>query len=246
MPLLAIAHLTLAIAFAVHVVRTGREMYWIFILLSFPLFGAFIYFFAIVMPEASRSRTAQQAVRGVGRIIDPDKAYREASRDLQISPTSHNMCVLAELCIERNAFEEAIILYRQALTGLNVDAPDILAGLARAYFLKRAYDDVIATLDQLRDKNPDYHSANVHMIYARALESLGRDDEALEEYEALVRYFSGEEARCRYALLLKKVGRRDEAEDLLKAITDLPRLAPRRYVRAQREWIDLALVNLRR
>jgi hypothetical protein len=221
-------------------------MYWIFILLSFPLLGALIYFGAVIAPEMSRSRAAQKAAGGIRQFVDPDRDYREAAQKLEISPTPHNMCVLAEICVKRNAFTEAISLYRQALTGLNADAPDILASLAGAYFLVQDYTETLATLDRLRDKNPDYQSTDAHLVYARSLEELGRDDEALEEYAALVHYFRGEEARYRYAMLLKELGRRTEADRILKEVSDRTRLAPAHYAKAQREWIESARVELRR
>ena len=48
------------------------------------------------------------------------------------------------------------------------------------------------------------------MIYARALELQGKDQEALEEYRKLARYFAGEEARCRYAMMLQENGQRPD------------------------------------
>ena len=45
-------HLVVALFFAVHAVRTGREMYWLVILFSFPLLGSIAYF----LPSTCRSR----------------------------------------------------------------------------------------------------------------------------------------------------------------------------------------------
>ena len=102
----------------------------------------------------------------------------------------------------------------------------------------------LAVLDELRAKNPDYRSADAHMIYARSLEGLGRDAEALDEYAVLTRYYSGEEARCRWALTLRKVGKATEARALFEEIARSQKLAPKHYVKAQREWIDIARTNL--
>ena len=154
------------------------------------------------------------------------------------------MCALAEACIGRQAYDEAIALYRGALTGVNADAPDIMEGLARALFLKGDPAGALAALDDLRARNPDYRSADAHMIYARSLEGLARDAEAIDEYAALARYFSGEEARCRLALILRRTGRLAEARPLFEEILRAQTLAPKHYIRAQREWIDIARSNL--
>jgi len=244
MPFAALLHLLLGMTCAVHVVRTGRSYYWIFIILVFPLVGPLIYVVAELLPELLGTHAARQAASSARRILDPEKAYREASRNPQISPTAYNMCALAEACVERQSYDEAVTLYRSALVGVNAEAPDIMEGLARAHFLKGDMPEALAVLDDLRAKNPDYRSADAHMIYARSLEALGRHAEALDEYAALTRYFSGEEARCRHALILRKVGRLTEARALFEEIVRAQKLAPTRYVKAQREWIDVARANL--
>ena len=244
MPFAALLHLLLGVACAVHVVRTGRPYFWIFIILIFPVVGVLIYVIAEVLPDLIGARTTRRVASTARRFLDPEKAYREASRNLQISPTAHNMCALAEACIDRQSYDEAITLYRGALTGQNADAPDMMEGLARAHFLKGEMAQALAVLDELRAKNPDYRSADAHMIYARALEGLGRDAEALDEYAALTRYYNGEEARCRWALVLRKVGKAAEARTLFEEIARAQKLAPAHYVKAQREWIDIARTNL--
>src|SRR5882724_9770115 len=244
MPLAAIVDILLVVSCAIHVVRTGRPFFWIYIIIFFPLIGALIYVAAELLPELFGTRAARRAASSARNILDPEKDYREASRNLQISPTAYNMCALAEACVERQSYDEAITLYRGALVGVTADAPDIMKGLARACFLKGDMSGALAVLDDLRAKNPDYRSADAHMIYARSLEGLGRDAEALDEYAALTRYYNGEEARCRWALALRKVGKTAEARTLFEEIARAQKLAPKHYVKAQREWIDIARTNL--
>jgi hypothetical protein len=83
--------------------------------------------------------------------------------------------------------------------------------------------------------NPDRH-----LLYARSLELQGKFDAALYEYAALVGYYPGQEARYRYALLLKKMGRSAEAQRFLKEICQAIEYGPRHQYREQREWYDLA------
>ena len=40
-------HVVLAIICAIHVVRSGQPLYWLFILFSFPLLGSLVYFLVI-------------------------------------------------------------------------------------------------------------------------------------------------------------------------------------------------------
>src|SRR5262249_33684176 len=145
---MAVLHLALTVACGVHVIKTGRPYYWIFIILSFPLIGMLIYAVAQVIPDMSRSRAARGAMAGAKRLVDPDREYREAKRALEVSPTVHNRQRLAEVCIERGSLDEAESLYLACLNGVTKDEPDILAGLAHAQFLKGNAAAAVATLDR--------------------------------------------------------------------------------------------------
>jgi hypothetical protein len=122
----------------------------------------------------------------------------------------------------------------------------LLLGLARAQFQIGDGPAAQATLDHLQQADPNFQSADAHLIYARALELQGRNDEALAEYKSLVRYSSGEEARARYAMLLDKVGERDAAREVYTQIVKNLDLAQRHYRSAQKEWGDVAKTALRR
>ena len=83
------------------------------------------------------------------------------------------------------------------------------------------------------------------MIYARALELQGKNDEAADAYKGLVPYFAGEEARVRYATLLGKIGRRDEARALFAQVVKNLDGAPSRYRGQQKQWGDIARAALK-
>jgi len=82
------------------------------------------------------------------------------------------------------------------------------------------------------------------LLLARVYEELGETDKALEEYAALERTFAGEEARCRYALLLKKTGNRDEARRIFNEIVKSVRLSPKFHQQAQKKWVGISKRNL--
>jgi len=76
------------------------------------------------------------------------------------------------------------------------------------------------------------------------VQALGDVPAALHEYEAVVQGFPGEEARARYALLLKQNGQTAQARKLFQEILTRSDALPRYYQRDQREWIQLARSEL--
>lgn len=244
MPIAFVLTLIVQIACAVHVVRSGRDKYWIFIVLVFPLIGSAIYFFVEMLPDLMGGRTGRNLARGARQIVDPDRAYRAALAQVEVSPTAHNKRVLADACVARGSYADAVALYTETLVGHDAHEPDLLRSRAGARLLAGDCAGAIADLDTLRTHNPNYQSEEAHLIYARALECAGRESDALTEYAALTAYATGEEARCRYGLLLKKAGQHARAQTVFAEILRNVRYAPRHYRRAQAAWVDIANANV--
>ena len=240
MPFIVIVTFMIEFACAVHVVRTGRPLYWLFLIFIAPMLGCAVYFFVEMLPDLQHSRAARNAGSNLRRVVDPGRDYREAVRNLEDVDSVENKRALAALCLERGQYDEAVDLLKRCLTGVHHHDPAVMKELAEAYFKRGSYIDVIRTLDELRQHNPDYQSSAAHMLYARALDELGRYGEAESEYEALTEYFSGEEARARLALLLLKSGQPERARTEFEKIVHSVDRANKVYFRAQREWYDLA------
>jgi len=230
--------IVMQIAFAVHVIRTGRQIFWIFLIVFVPLIGCLVYFFAEILPELSNSRTARRATSTVMRPINSERDFRALMLAAEETPTADNRRKLAEAMMSKGDVDRALTLYQEALAPPHETDPVLLMGLARCQFQKGLPEATLATLDRLLAGNPGFQSNDGHLLYAMSLEAVGRLDEALTDYANLVRIYPGEEARCRYALLLKRCGRTEEAAELFQAILRGAERGGRRYGQQNREWID--------
>jgi len=237
---LYIVSIAITVIAAVHLLKTGRDMRWLFLIILLPYAGPLIYFFIEVLPSLQQNPSARRVLRRARDKVDPNRGVREGSLDYERSQNIGTASRLAEELTKAERFDEAIRVCQEARTGLFEDDPKILLSLANAQFGAKLHGDAIATLDYLRDKNPGFRSADGHLIYARALEGSGATERALEEYAALSRYYPGAEARVRQGLLYKKLGRTDSAVEILAGVLKDARLAPKHFRRSQREWIELA------
>lgn len=243
---LGIAMLAIQILVAIHAGRTGRPYYWIMLIIFLPVAGVIAYVLIELLPDIGRTRTARAAASGVVDFVDPERGYRAALREVEITNSPANRIRLADECLRSERFEEAESLYRELLTGINATEPDLMLGLARARFELGHYGSAQEILERLREANPDYRSADGHLLYARSLELQGKNAAALEEYEALVTYFPGQEAKCRYAALLAQMGKRSESQRLFGEVCRAFELMPAHARRAQSEWRDFARRELSR
>jgi hypothetical protein len=228
-----------------HAIRNGNVWPWIYVLVLLPGLGVLIYFIIEILPDLSRTRGAQKLKRSAARAIDPNKDYRAAMREVEMVGSVDAKRSLAEQLLERGQYADAIELYQSALVGQFAADPALLVGIARAQLLNGDGAGAQSSLDTLQAADPKFVSEGAHMIYARALELQGKNDDALEEYRRLVPYFAGEEARTRQAMLLDKLGRRDEAREVYTHVLKNLNGAPSRYRKQQREWGDIAAKALK-
>ena len=237
---LLILSIIVQVALIIHVVKTGRNQIWIWVLALLSLPGAIAYIAVEILPELFRSRTAQRTARGLRKAMDPGADLRRYESEARVASNVASRQRYAEELVRHERYDEAIAQYREALTGLYEHDPNLMQGLAQAQFGKGDAAAARATLDELIQRNPDFRSPAGHLLYARALEAEGNVPKALEEYAVLAPSSPGAEASVRYAQLLQAQGRRAEAQKVARELLEQARIAPGHYRRAQRPWLDAA------
>ena len=225
----------------IHVIKTGRNFLWVWVLLLLPFgIGALAYLAVEVLPELFRSRAAQRASRGFKRAMDPGADLRRYENEARVTGNVAARQRYAAELVRRQRYDEAIDQYRQALTGLYQHDPNLMLGLAQAQFGKGDARATRQTLDELIKENPTFRSPDGHLLYARALAAEGNIPKALEEYRVLAPAYPGAEAAVRYAQLLEAQGEHAEAQRVARELLEQARIAPGHYRRAQREWLEAA------
>jgi hypothetical protein len=240
MPLISILIWLLQLALIIHVFRTGRSRYWIMILLFMPLIGGVAYLVIELLPEFSGSITGQRAVRSVKQTLNPGADLRQHEAAWNQSPNVDNGRRYAEALLDTGKAAEAEEIIDQALTGLFDTEPTLLLLKARLQFENERTAEAAQTLETLQEHNPDFRSAEGHLLYARALEAEGKIDEAIKEYSAVSGYFPGVEARYRLALCLEAAGKESAARAEFESIMNDAKLAPPHFRKSQKTWLDAA------
>jgi hypothetical protein len=242
-PLLIISGL-ISLGLIVHCIKTGRNTIWVYVLVVLmtmvPFLGPAVYIGAELMPEWLGSRTSRRAMRGIRTTLDPEGNLRKFENEMQITGNVASRQKYADELVRLGRAKEAVPVYQTCLTGVFADDPKLLLGYAHAQFEAGDAAGTRATLDDLIAKNPEFKSADGHLLYARALEAEGNVEKALSEYATLTEYYPGVEAGVRYARLLIRSDQRPLAQQTLKALLDRARFAPAHYRKAQREWLDEA------
>jgi hypothetical protein len=242
MPLIAGAHILIAVAVIYHALRTGRPYYWFFIVMAFPVLGAVIYLLVEVLPGSRQERQIARIGHDLVKAVAPDRELKRRAEELAVNASIENKLKLAEECAGRGMFDEAIQLYESAREGQYRFEPVLLYGLARARFFNGQHKAARDLLAELREHAPSYYADEVALLSARAAAKLGDRTTALSEIERLLGRFAGLEARYRYAEILFEDGQTGEARRQLERVVEH---AKRFRVRPdERTWARLAREGL--
>jgi hypothetical protein len=237
---LAVILVLLDVTLVYHAVKSGRARPWAFIILMVPGVGALAYIVIELIPELLSGPEAQKARRRIANKLDPEKQYRLLSDQLATADTVANREALAAECLEVARFDEARQHYEHIQKQQSGDEPIYALGKAKAEYGLNQPAAAIGTLEAMRNRWPDFESAEGHLLYARALADAGRTDEALEEFQEVSQYFSGAEARVRYAMLLDQLGRVNEAKVMFTELLIQMKRAPKHVRKMQAEWLAIA------
>ena len=237
--------LLISLAFAYHCIRSGRPWYW---LLAFGFLGPIgwaAYVIFAIIPDMFGSASARRFADNVATMADPGRDYREKLREVERVGSADSKRAFAEECIKRGRFQDAVDMYQAAMNGpLGGSDPVLLRGMARAKLLAGDGPGAVAAFETLKATDRSAFDVDAELDYARALALVGRTDDALRQFEQVVPRYPGEEARCRYAVLLQSIGRTERAQALFREIADSVRHAPGYYRSRQREWYKIAKEQL--
>lgn len=230
----------------IHAVRSGQQMYWLWILVIAPVLGPLIYFFAVLVPEFAGGRTARGVSQAARQALDPERDYRRTKQALDETPTIGNRMRFAQAAEGLGRWEEAEAQWAQCIEGPWAEDPTVLMGNARSLIELGRYDEALKRLEQLKALGREGETPQAALAFARAYEGLGRNEEADGAYRFAADRVPGLEAGGRYTAFLAKIGRRADAElGMAELDRRLQKIAPPLRPEA-RIWRDMAAKALGR
>ncbi len=244
MPVLAGVHFAVALFFAVHAMRTGRDKYWIFILFSFPAIGSLLYFFTEYLRDLRHTRSGRRALRVLQGVVNPQRELREAQQEFDRTPTAFNEARLARAWLAQGDAAKAVEIYRRVASGPYARDPSFLKGLAIAQLEAGQAAEAVATLDTLFTAHPGQRAGDLALMQAEALAG-ARLPQAAQTFEAVIAADASIEARCKYGRFLLASGRQREARQAFEQVLADARRGNRQSRELNTEWIRAAQAALK-
>jgi hypothetical protein len=243
MPLLIALTAVIQAFFLYHVFRTGRAHFWALLILFLPVVGAVIYYAFEIFPGSREHRNARLVANQLAQAFMPNSELQRRLLEVERCPSVNNRIAAAEGLMRCGMYYRAVGMYEGALQGIYANDPQLMMGLARAHVNNHTFEQATEVLERLHRLDARYRPDDARLLNARALEGMGCHHEALREYEELTHVFVGLEAKCRYGLLLKRLGFNKQANNVFN---DVLAHAGRFNIRtdAEQVWIDTAKRSL--
>jgi hypothetical protein len=242
MPLIVLSVLVQA-ALVIHIIKTGRNTTWIWVVVILPGAGSIAYLLLEVLPDLMNTKSGRSAGRKIQTVVNPNKDINAAAKNFAVSDSVENSMKLAEECFKKGLYSDAKELYAKSLRGVHADNPDLLYGLAKTDYELGNFSETRDTLDKLIELNPEYKNQEAHLLYARTLEALGEVAAALHEYETLHGYFSGPKASYHFGKFLQGQNQPDKAREIFNHILHIAKNSPSHYRSTHKEIIRLAKIE---
>lgn len=219
-----------------HIVSSGRDKTWLWLVIMVPGIGCAVYIITQVLPDAGNSHTGRKAKKAALKTLDPHREYREAMQAFDMVESVENRLRLADALYELGQYDEAEPHLTQSLVGAHKSDPHILMRLASVRLHQDDPESTLTLLDELQEANPGFQSQDGHLLYSKALVKTGQLDEALQSFRDLVAYATGEEARVRYGYLLQQNGQQEEANRIFEEVVKRVNRGTKFYRKDQKKW----------
>jgi hypothetical protein len=224
----------------IHVIRSGRPSWWIFLILFAPGLGSAIYVLLEILPNTGLFPAMRKAERHVAKAMDPTKELREAQDAFDLSATVGNRLRLATACADMGDFFSAERLYNDCLKGQFEDDPTALLGHARTLVELGRAQEALDRINHLRTlgREGPYEA----LVFAGAAEALGQHAEAQDAYAFAAPRIPTLEAQARYIRFLRVAGQHIDATRELQEFDARLARVPRHFQADARKWRTLAVV----
>lgn len=216
--ILIVASLCVQILCAIHVIRSGRNQIWLLFIMLFSLLGCFAYLMLEVLPQHWNNRHVRTARAQMVGKVDPERAVRDAQRNLDLAETAANYIALSDAQAIRHRYADAESAYRKALAMGPGGDWGTQVKLAGVLFERGESAEALRLLDAAPELGMGSERDRRALLRARILADLGRAAEARLLFEDVIERIAGEEARCHYVAFLLQQGDRYRARSILEEV----------------------------
>lgn len=232
MNILYVLLLVLKIYSIYHVIKNDKSVIWIVVIIVIPGSSIFYLLFQILLnSDLSALKTEIKAA------VNPNSRIEELEKQFKHSDNFQNKMALADAYLAIGRKQEALELYETSLNGVFKDDVHFLLQLGLCYFELKDFRNAAFTL--LKVKNTvEFRRTKYHLAYALSLDSLGKNEMALEQFEKMNSEKGNFEYRHHYHQFLAENGEKQKAISMIEKMLDELTNLDTRQKNALKIWLE--------
>ncbi len=193
-----------------HAYRNNADYRWYWLIVLFPLIGCGIYLFY----HFYNRRNIQTITESVKVVVNRNYKVEQLEKAFQFSDNLTNRLNLADAYVSSGRYDEALKLYRGALTGFMADDPHIRMKLLNALVLNQNYPEAVIVGEAL-ESDAAFRNSEQRLAYAWALYFHGRSESAEKIFMSMDKSFTNYVHRREYCKFLSETGRTEQMKEKL-------------------------------
>ncbi len=205
----------------VHIIKTRRNTYWIWIIVILPYVGGLAYVLIEILPTiASRGNTA--SIRNtVSNFLNPNQGFEVLRQRAKYSPTHKNIIEYADALMERKEYDKALATYTEQNAGAFLDDPELLYRIANAHFNRGDYDETLRVLSVLKGKSSSYDKySRENLLYLLTIEKTRDFQYVKTEYQRIMNTIRNNSIEIPYLDFLLRNDDFEEMKAVIERIQD--------------------------
>lgn len=230
--------LLLQIICIVHLLVTGRNKGWIFVIAFLPYAGSIAYVFLEILniTSISNSKVPKAAKSNVKVLIE----------NYKFTPTFNNTQLLGKEYIKLKRYEEGIKLLESSLTGIHKNDLDGMISLAQAYYKNKEFIKSNEIYQQIKFDSIEYRHIELWIDYAKVLEELKEFESAKAVFKKLNEKNTGLLVGIEYADFCKRIGNKAEAIERYKKMLSNIESMPKSLRKNEKKWEKMIRTEIKK
>ena len=235
--------LVMQIVCVVHVFKTGRPYWWMWVILWFPVIGVIAYVICEMRPSwRSRGISLDKLM---WQLKSPDQKIATREAVLDQSLTIKNRLLLATELHEHGRYEREIEVLSDGLRGAFKDDNELRLRLVEAMLESEQIAEAAQLLKKIEPDESQEQRQRHKLLAARTAANQGQHEEAERMFEELLARNDSEAPRYYHACHLLKKGMSTEGRGILQDILQKYRRGTVVWRHRERRWFYAAKRRLK-
>ena len=196
-----------------HAYRNNAEQRWYWLILFFPLVGCIIYLYHNFYNRNTVSTLAQ----GVKEVVNTNYRIEQLEKNLRFADNITNKTNLADAYVQHGRYADALLLYKDCLSGFMADDPTLRMKALHAGFLAKDYDVAIAYGNELNSEK-SFKNAEAKISYAWSLYYAGDVERAGVVFQEMNKPNTNYIHRLEYCKFLQLTKNTSELSEVLSEL----------------------------